>query len=102
MLLSGAVKTLAANRVLFGLGYLLAPKRTARGWVGKAGEGKASTVLTRALGARDFALGIGALVADRTRRCPWPSSEGRRLAVGRIGHRRIAWVHEDAVVSIAG
>ena len=54
---------LAANRVVFGVGYLVAPQRTAGGWVGRAGRTKASTVITRALGARDLSLGGGALVA---------------------------------------
>jgi hypothetical protein len=63
MVLTGAAKALAANRVAFGVGYLLAPQRTASGWVGSAGEGTVSTVLTRALGARDLALGLGALLA---------------------------------------
>jgi hypothetical protein len=58
-----AAKCLAANRVLFGAAYLLAPRRTAGGWIGRPGQTRASTVLTRALGARDLALGAGALLA---------------------------------------
>jgi hypothetical protein len=61
MVIRVAATALAANRVLFGLGYLIAPKRTAAGWIGKTGKRDSSTVLTRALGARDLALGAGAL-----------------------------------------
>jgi hypothetical protein len=65
---------LAANRVAFGLGYLIDPRRTGRGWVGPRAEERPATVLTRALGARDFALGAGALLAmreDPRRARPW-------------------------------
>jgi hypothetical protein len=60
-----AATALASNRLLFGVGYLVAPKRLASGWVGKAGTKDASTVLTRALGARDLVLAAGALIAMR-------------------------------------
>jgi hypothetical protein len=56
---------LAANRCAFGLGYLLAPRRTGTGWIGPAARRPATTVFTRALGARDLALGLGALGALR-------------------------------------
>ena len=55
--------TLAANRVLFGVGYLVAPERVGAGWIGRAARKDATKVFTRALGARDLALGAGALGA---------------------------------------
>ena len=55
--------TLALNRVAFGVAYLVAPTKTAGGWVGKVARDPASHVLTRALGARDLVLGLGALGA---------------------------------------
>jgi hypothetical protein len=58
--LSGA---LAANRVAFGAAYLLAPGRTGCSWIGKLAEREPTRVFTRALGARDLALGVGALRA---------------------------------------
>jgi hypothetical protein len=64
-LLRTCAKALAANRIAFGIAYLVAPKRSASGWVGSAGESGASTVITRALGARDLMLGAGALLALR-------------------------------------
>jgi hypothetical protein len=54
---------LALNRMAFGAGYLAAPERTGRGWIGKAAGNDATKVFTRALGARDLALGAGALQA---------------------------------------
>src|SRR5918999_2032018 len=65
---------LAANRVAFGLGYIVDPRRTGRGWVGPRAEERPAAVLTRALGARDLALGAGALLAmreDPRRARPW-------------------------------
>jgi hypothetical protein len=54
---------LAVNRVAFGVGYLVAPRQVWRGGIGKAADERATTVFTRALGARDLALGLGALAA---------------------------------------
>ena len=54
---------LALNRVAFGVGYLIAPERTGTGWIGGAARDDATKVFTRALGARDLALGLGALRA---------------------------------------
>src|SRR3954447_22309178 len=62
-----AVKALATllslNRVGFALAFLLAPERAARGWVGRGARRPATAVMTRGFGARDFALGAGALQA---------------------------------------
>jgi hypothetical protein len=54
---------LAANRIAFGVGYLAAPERTGRRWIGRRAKHDAVQVFTRALGARDLALGAGALQA---------------------------------------
>jgi hypothetical protein len=65
---------LAINRIAFGLGYIAAPERTGSGWIGKPAEKGGTTVLTRALGARDLVLGAGALWAMRQGRDsarPW-------------------------------
>ena len=56
---------LALNRALFGIAYLVEPKRTGAGWVGRPARKPGATVLTRALGARDLALALGALAALR-------------------------------------
>ena len=56
---------LALNRCAFGLGYLIAPERTGRGWIDRAAAQPATQVMIRGLGARDLALALGALWALR-------------------------------------
>ena len=53
----------AAGRVALGVAALARPSVPARPWVGEAAGGVAARVLGRALGARDLALGLGALGA---------------------------------------
>jgi hypothetical protein len=62
MLRRGAV-TVAAGRVALGLTALAWPSVPARPWVGAAADDLAARVFGRALGARDLALGLGALTA---------------------------------------
>jgi hypothetical protein len=56
---------IAGLRVALGLTAVLAPDVALRPWVGTAGKGPSRRVLARSLGARDLALGLGALVAAR-------------------------------------
>lgn len=51
----------AAGRLLFGIGLLAAPDKTARGWIGDDARRPGVKLVLRALGARDAALGAGAL-----------------------------------------
>ncbi len=53
----------AAGRVALGLTALAWPSVPARPWVGAAADDVAARVFGRALGARDVALGLGALAA---------------------------------------
>ena len=65
---------LAANRVLFGIGFLAAPASAGRSWIGKPARLRQTQVFTRALGVRDLVLGAGALAAladDRADPRPW-------------------------------
>ncbi len=62
LLRRGAV-TVAAGRVALGLTALAWPSVPARPWVGAAADDLAARVFGRALGARDVALGMGALAA---------------------------------------
>jgi hypothetical protein len=55
----------AASRVGVGFVALGAPMLVSRSWVGRSGDGAPGTVLGRALGGRDLALGLGALIALR-------------------------------------
>lgn len=59
---------LAVARILFGIGYLIAPAQTGRGWIGRMADREQTAVFTRALGARDLVLGGGALWALRAGR----------------------------------
>ena len=64
LLRRGAV-AVAAGRVVLGLAALAWPAVPARPWVGAAADDLAVRVFGRALGARDLALGMGALAALR-------------------------------------
>jgi hypothetical protein len=64
-LLRRGALAVAAGRVGLGLAALAWPAVPARPWVGAAADGLAARVFGRALGARDLALGLGALSALR-------------------------------------
>jgi hypothetical protein len=53
----------ARGRMAFGVAFLLAPGIAARGWVGDDAMRPSVKVITRALGARDLALGLGIVIA---------------------------------------
>jgi hypothetical protein len=52
----------AASRVGLGFVALGVPSLVSRAWVGRSGDGPSGRVLGRALGGRDLALGLGALI----------------------------------------
>ena len=62
-LLRRGATAVAAGRVALGVTALAWPSVPARPWVGAAADGVAARVFGRALGARDLALGLGALAA---------------------------------------
>ncbi|HJZ25265.1 MAG TPA: hypothetical protein VJ370_03220, partial [Streptosporangiaceae bacterium] len=62
-LLRRGATAVAAGRVALGVTALAWPAVPARPWVGPAADGVAARVFGRALGARDLALGLGALAA---------------------------------------
>ena len=64
-LLRRGATAVAAGRVAIGLAALASPSLPARPWVGAAADDLAASVFGRALGARDLALGLGALEALR-------------------------------------
>jgi hypothetical protein len=53
----------ARGRMAFGVAFLLAPGVAAKGWVGDDATRRPVKVVTRALGARDLALGLGVVIA---------------------------------------
>jgi hypothetical protein len=64
MMIRTLATALAINRVAFGANFLGAPARAGRLWIGRsAARRPESRVFGRALGARDLALGLGALRA---------------------------------------
>jgi hypothetical protein len=59
---------LALNRTAFGLRFVLQPTEAGTVWIGRQAAKRSQTqVFARALGARDLALGLGALRALRQR-----------------------------------
>jgi Protein of unknown function (DUF2867) len=76
-LLGHGARAVAAGRVVLGLTALAWPSVPARPWVGAASDDLAARVFGRALGARDIALGLGALTAlrgraaERESACAW-------------------------------
>jgi hypothetical protein len=54
---------LALGRIALGAGLVVAPSRSARGWVGAAGARPGAQVMGVAVGARDVAVGVGSLLA---------------------------------------
>ena len=77
-----AVRALAWMRIGLGVVAFVAPSLPARPWIGAdAGRGSAKT-LARALGARDVALGLGTLLAQRNGGPVRGLLEGSALADG--------------------
>jgi hypothetical protein len=82
-LLRHAAAAVAAGRVVLGVAALAQPSAVARPWVGASGGDLGIRVFGRALGARDLALGLGALAA--TCQAPdSPRSAGAWYAAGSL------------------
>jgi hypothetical protein len=64
-------RVVALGRIGFGLALVLAPGTVTAGWLGEDSARAGTQVATRGLGARDIALGAGALVAPRAQLRPW-------------------------------
>ena len=82
-LLRRGATAVAAGRVLLGLTALAWPSVPARPWVGAAADDLAARVFGRALGARDIALGLGALMALQ-RPATEPGSASAWVAAGAL------------------
>jgi hypothetical protein len=54
-------KSIAYLRAALGAGLVVAPARSARGWVGEDGTSRAAQVMGIAVGARDVAVAAGTL-----------------------------------------
>ena len=64
-LVQGGGRALAASRIALGVAALVSPRLAATPWVGWSSTHPAGEVLGRAAGARDIALGAGALLGAR-------------------------------------
>jgi hypothetical protein len=64
-------RQIAAGRIGFGVGLVLAPQRLTAGWLGQDSGRTGTQVVTRGLGARDMALGAGALTVPESQLGPW-------------------------------
>ncbi len=64
-------RLVAAGRIGFGVTLILAPGRVTGPWLGRDARRAGAQVVSRGLGARDLALGAGALVAPEAQLRPW-------------------------------
>jgi hypothetical protein len=111
LLRRGAV-AVAAGRVAIGLTALGWPSVVARPWVGAAADDLAARVFGRALGARDAALGLGALAAlqhpaaEPGSACAWVAagalSDALDVAASVASWRELPRVTRWLVVATAG
>ncbi|MBD0282825.1 MAG: hypothetical protein ICV69_11635 [Thermoleophilaceae bacterium] len=53
----------ARNRIAFGIGFVLLPGSMGRLWIGDDAKRPTVKLLTRALGVRDLAIGLGTAIA---------------------------------------
>jgi hypothetical protein len=64
-------RLVAAGRIGFGVALVVAPERVTSLWLGSDAGRPGARVVTRGLGARDLALGVGALAAADSQLQPW-------------------------------
>ena len=83
-LLRHAATAVAAGRVALGVAALARPSVPARPWVGASADELGARVFGRALGARDIALGLGALAALRIAPAGSAGSAGAWVAAGAL------------------
>src|SRR3954466_14430684 len=55
----------AGARIAFGIAFIKMPGLTGRLWIGRDADRPAVKLLTQAIGARDLAVGLGAVIALR-------------------------------------
>jgi hypothetical protein len=97
-----------AGRIAVGGALVLAPRRTARGWIGPDADAPGTTVVARALGVRDAVLGgIGLHTIDNPQVGPrWQRTlalcDGVDLAATLAVRRRLPRAGVALVVVLAG
>jgi len=66
-----AARLIAAGRLGFGIALIVSPGRMTERWLGDDAGRAGTQVAVRGLGARDVALGVGALAAHGSQLQPW-------------------------------
>jgi len=64
-------RLVAAGRIGFGVALIAAPERLTGPWLGRDAGRAGTRVVSRGLGARDVALGAGALGVSESQLRPW-------------------------------
>ena len=64
-------RLVAAGRIGFGVALIAAPERLTGSWLGRDAGRAGTRVVSRGLGARDVALGAGALGVPESQLRPW-------------------------------
>ena len=64
-------RLVGAGRIGFGVALILTPGRVTAPWLGRDAGRAGTRVLSRGLGARDVALGVGALAVSEPQLRPW-------------------------------
>jgi len=64
-------RLVAAGRIGFGVALILVPERVTAPWLGRDAGRAGTRVVSRGLGARDLALGAGALAVAEAQLRPW-------------------------------
>jgi hypothetical protein len=64
-------RLVAAGRIGFGVALMLTPERLTGPWLGPDASRAGTRVVSRGLGARDVALGVGALRVPEAELRPW-------------------------------
>jgi hypothetical protein len=106
--LHAILRLLAAGRVVVGATLVVAPRFGGGRWIGPAADDGGVAVLTRALGVRDLALGLGTLKALEGREpvTNWlllgAACDGVDFVATLVGSRRIGWRRALPVMVVAG
>jgi hypothetical protein len=79
-----SARLVAAGRIGFGVALILTPRRVTSPWLGRDAGRAGTRVLSRGLGARDLALGLGALAVSEDQLRPWIAGSCRRTGTGQF------------------
>jgi len=101
-------RQISVGRMGFGVAFMLAPAWAGRLWIGPEAGRPGTKLFIRALGARDFALGLGTMLAMRHNRPTrgWLEASGLAdfadLVVTIVARDEVPAASRVAVYAIAG